>query len=90
MTTTPDLSRLAHRRVAMKLGFAIHLLVYVLVNTGLLALSLAHGGGWHWGPLAGWGLGLAIHGLVTLLNLQGQGLRQRLVDAELQRLGAGR
>jgi predicted GNAT family acetyltransferase len=38
-------------------------------------------------------LGLAIHGLVTLLSLQGQGLRQRLMDAELKSLreqGLGR
>jgi hypothetical protein len=89
-TTRTDLHRLARRRVAMKLGFATHLLVYMLVNAGLVALSLASGRGWHWGPLLGWGLGLAIHGLVTLLNLQGQGLRQRMVDAEVQRLAGGR
>ena len=87
--TDTELLRLARRRVAMKTGFAIHLLVYVLVNAGLLALSLSRGGNWHWGPLLGWGLGLAIHGLVTLANLRGHGLRERMVAAELRRLQSG-
>ena len=84
--TDQELQRLARKRVSMKLGFGIHLLVYVLVNTGLVLLSLSRGGQWHWGPLLGWGLGLGIHGLVTLLALRGQGLRQQMVDAEVQRL----
>jgi hypothetical protein len=87
--TDTDLHKLAHKRVAMKTGFAIHLLVYTLVNAGLAALSLARDGQWHWGPLLGWGLGLAIHGLVTLLHLRGHGLRQRMIDAEVQRLRTG-
>ncbi len=89
--TDDELQRLARKRVAQKTGFAIHLLVYVLVNGGLAVLSLSRGGTWgtwHWGPLLGWGLGLAIHGLVTLLSLRGQGLKARLVEAEVQRLRA--
>jgi 2TM domain len=81
-----ELHKLARKRVAMKMGFAIHLLVYTLVNAGLAFLSLSQGRQWHWGPLLGWGLGLAIHGLVTLLNLRGQGLRDRMVASEVQRL----
>ncbi len=90
MMTDTELHALARKRVAMKMGFAIHLLVYTLVNTGLVGLSLVRGGNWHWGPLLGWGLGLAIHGGVTLLNLRGQGLRDTMVAAELARLRARR
>ena len=84
--TDDQLHTLARKRVAMKIGFGIHLLVYALVNTGLVAISLFNGARWHWGPLLGWGLGLAIHGLVTLLNLRGKGLRDQMVAAEVQRL----
>ncbi len=84
--TDIELQDLARKRVAMKLGFAIHLLVYTLVNAGLVALSLGRGNQWHWGPLLGWGLGLAIHGIVTLVALRGQGLRDRMVAREVQRL----
>ncbi len=86
--TEPELQRLARKRVAMKTAFALHGLVYLAVHAGLVTLSLAHGGRWHWGPILGWGLGLAIHGMVTLLQLRGDGLRERLVDAEMQRLRA--
>ncbi len=85
-----ELHKLARKRVALKTGFAIHLLVYILVNAGLVVLSLSRGGSWHWSPLLGWGLGLAIHGLVTLLNLRGQGLRDTMVAAEVERLRARR
>ena len=77
----------AHRRVRIKTGFAIHLTVYLLVNGALMAANLLAGGTrWHLGPLLGWGLGLGIHGLVTLLALHGDGLRARLVARELQHL----
>jgi hypothetical protein len=71
-----ELLQRARRRVKLKTGFYIHLSVYVLVNLGLA----------HLWPLAGWGLGLAIHGLVTFASLRGEGLQQRMLEQELQRL----
>jgi hypothetical protein len=81
------LLRRARRRVRMKAGFGIHMSVYVLVNFGLAAINRIGGGTpWHLWPLAGWGVGLAIHGLVTLLSLRGEGLQQGWIERELQRL----
>ena len=78
----------ARRRVGMKMGFYIHALVYVLVNLGLWVIATIGGHGpWNLWPLAGWGLGLAIHGIVTFIGLRGEGLRERMVQAEMQRLG---
>jgi len=69
-TTESALQRQARRRVNQKMGFYIHATVFVVVNLGLAALNLAGGArGWHLWPLAGWGLGLAIHGFVTFANL---------------------
>ncbi|UZG43265.1 2TM domain-containing protein [Caldimonas thermodepolymerans] len=85
MNATPpaaDLRHLARRRVRRQLGWLVHLLVFVLVNAGLWAGG-ASDGVW---PLAGWGLGLAIHGLVVGLRLAGEGWVRRLVDAETSRL----
>ena len=82
-----DIQALARRRVGIKLGFYTHALVYVLVNLGLFAVNSATGGHrWSHFPLLGWGLGLTIHGIVTLLSLQGEGLRQRMVASEMARL----
>lgn len=75
----------ARRRAGAKLGFLIHLTVFIAVNTGLFLINQWQGGPrWYGFPLSGWGLGLAIHGLVTLLTLSG--LRQSMVERELARL----
>lgn len=77
----------ARRRVGMKLGFYIHALVFTLMNGGLYLVNGATGGPrWSHFPLWGWGLGLAIHGIVTLVSLQGEGLRSRMVANEVERL----
>jgi hypothetical protein len=82
-----DLQRRARRRVDTRIAFMTHALVYVLVNLGLAALNLVQGGPrWHLGPLFGWGLGLAIHGIVTLIALRGDGVRERLLEREIERL----
>lgn len=81
-----DLQRLAKKRVEMKMGFLVHLLVFVCVNAGFALLGLLRGVDLLFFPFWGWGLGLVIHGLVTLIALQGQGLRERLMAAELRAL----
>ena len=90
-TDTEDaLHARARRRVGIKTGFYIHALVYVLVNLGLFALNTVLGGTrWSHFPLLGWGLGLAIHGIVTLVSLQGDGLRSRMLANEVERLRKG-
>ncbi|RVT84938.1 2TM domain-containing protein [Inhella crocodyli] len=81
------LRRQARKRVEMKMGFLVHLLVFVCVNGGLFLLSNLHDNArWHGLPFWGWGLGLAIHGVVTLASLQGADLRERLMAAELKAL----
>ncbi|HRP27145.1 MAG TPA: 2TM domain-containing protein [Burkholderiaceae bacterium] len=82
-----DIEARARRRVGMKMGFYTHALVYVLVNLGLFAIDAVRGDGrWAVWSLAGWGLGLAIHGIVTFANLRGEGIRQRMLEAEIERL----
>jgi len=85
--TDNELRQRAKRRVNQKMGFYIHATVFVLVNLGLAAINLVSGGkAWHLWPLAGWGLGLAIHGIVTFSSLRGEGLRERLMQQEVERL----
>lgn len=85
--TDRDLEKAARRRVRARLGFYTHALVFVLVNLGLFAINSATGGyRWNVWPLMGWGLGLGIHGLVVFLSLQGEGVRQRMLAREMERL----
>lgn len=85
--TDDPLLRRARRRVAMKTGFFVHALVFTLVNLGLFTLNQAIGGSpWSHFPLWGWGLGLAIHGIVTLIKLGSEGWREQMLSAEVARL----
>ena len=86
-----DLETRARRRVGIKTGFYVHALVFVLVNLGLLALNAVIGGyRWSVWPAWGWGLGLAIHGVVSFLSLQGEGWRDRMLAQEIERLKRNR
>jgi hypothetical protein len=92
--STADLERRARRRVKRKLGFYWHLMIYILVNAGLMAINLL-GTNSRWGhgdffwsgfPLIGWGVGLAIHGIVTFISLQGEGLKENMLAREIETL----
>ncbi|MEW6690773.1 MAG: 2TM domain-containing protein [Pseudomonadota bacterium] len=81
-----ELKRIARRRVAARIGLYIHASVYVLVNAFLVLLQqrTTPEVAWSVYPLAGWGLGLAIHAGVVLLGTSG--LRERMEADELRRL----
>jgi steroid 5-alpha reductase family enzyme len=82
-----ELLRQAKNRVARKMAFYVHALVFVLVNLGLFLLNQFTGNTrWHQWPLWGWGLGLAIHGVVTFLSLYSDGWREDMVAKEVERL----
>jgi hypothetical protein len=82
-----DLETRARRRVGMKIGWYTHALVFVLVNAGLYAINTFTGGyRWNVWPLAGWGLGLAIHGVAVFASLRGEGLRKRMLAREIEAL----
>jgi hypothetical protein len=77
----------ARRRVNLKMGFIIHASVFLVVNAFLYLYDHALGGTrWSHFPLWGWGLGLAIHGVVVLIRLQGEGLRSSMLAREIERL----
>jgi hypothetical protein len=81
-----DLKRTARRRVKARLGLYIHATVYVAVNSflALVQSQTTPGVLWSLWPLAGWGVGLAIHGAVVLLGQSG--LRERMEAEELRKL----
>lgn len=85
--TDDEIEARAKRRVDQKMGFYVHALVFVLVNAGLYAINLYQGAPrWHAWPLTWWGLGLAIHGVVTFLGGRGEGLRERMLADEIAKL----
>lgn len=85
-----ELDRLARKRAGAKMGWYIHALVFVLVNTGLAVLSGLQGGHGVPPPLLGWGLGLAVHGAVVFLSPLRSKFFETLVSRERQRLDTQR
>ena len=84
---TPEaMEHLAQRRAARKMGWYIHALIFVMVNTGLALLSGFTGRHWAVYPFFGWGLGLLIHGIVVFVAPRGCNFRERLVQRERERL----
>jgi len=92
-TASDAIERLARRRAGMRMGWLVHALVFIAVNLVLAAMSYASGRHWAIFPFLGWGLGLAIHGMVVWLAMPGSGLYQRMLARErdqLRRQGSGR
>ena len=84
-TLSPQLERTARRRAGMKMGWFIHAGVYVAVNLLLAALSFASGRHWAVFPALGWGLGLAIHGVVVFM-VAGGSVYENLLERERRQL----
>ncbi|MDF3036018.1 MAG: hypothetical protein K0S28_1292 [Paucimonas sp.] len=83
-----DLYREAARRAERKLGFLVHLCIYVLVNGALLALNYSQHAGVPWAaaPLLGWGIGLLFHGLSVFMRTTSAAWKRRMIDHELKKL----
>jgi hypothetical protein len=81
----------AIERAEMLQGYYIHVLVYVVVNTGLFIINLlSRGGGgtwWFYWPLAGWGIGLAVHTLVVTTGVFSEGWKDRKAEELYRRRG---
>ena len=86
----PALEKLATKRARAKLGWYIHASVYVAVNLLLAALAAMSGRHWAVFPAVGWGIGLAVHGVMVFLVTGGTGLHERLVQRERSRLTSQR
>jgi len=77
----------ARRHVERKIGFAIHLAVYLLVNTGLVLVNVLATPDRIWAvwPLFGWGIGLLFHGIAVFLHAPGAAWKERMIENELKK-----
>ena len=82
-----EIDHIARKRAGAKLGWFFHAAVYVAVNHRLRHVRVRF---WHSHmvskTLAGWGLGLALHGASVRLFSTGTDLRERMVQTERERL----
>jgi hypothetical protein len=59
----------ATKRVKDVRDFWVHLAMYVVVNTGLVIIDLAQGGGLQWAQwvIFGWGIGIVAHAVSVFI-----------------------
>jgi hypothetical protein len=83
-----EIDRLARKRAGAKMGWYIHLAIYLLFNLYFLAASDVGFGHRRWTafPMFGWGLGLLLHGVSVFVLGKGSSLRERMVQRERERL----
>jgi hypothetical protein len=64
-----------------RIGFSIHLAVFILVNALLVFINLAFSPGRLWvkWPLLGWGIGILFHGLAVFLFSGNSAARRRML-----------
>jgi|SRR5829696_4561916 len=85
--TAHDARDVARKRIEERRNFVPHLLVYLVVNTGLVLLWLWSGGdGFFWPGvvLIGWGIGVLMHAWNVFFN---KPITDTDVDHELARMG---
>jgi hypothetical protein len=89
MDDEDELRRLAIRRADMKLAFRSHLIAYAMVNAGLFAINVLSSPGhwWFYWPMLGWGIGLAAHAAAVYFD--GEGVRDRMIEREMEKLRRG-
>jgi hypothetical protein len=85
-TNEAELRELAKRRVQAKVGLAIHVGMYVVVNAGLIAIWAFTGAPYPWfiWPLLGWGVGVLAH-VAGFLFGPGSVGEDRAIARELRR-----
>jgi hypothetical protein len=81
-----DQDRLADatKAVDAKIGFYVHLVVYAVVNAGLIAINLLTSTEhlWFKWPLLGWGVGVFFHALAVFVFPKGRSIREQMIARE--------
>jgi hypothetical protein len=79
----------AKKRVEAKIGFYIHLVVYVGVNLLLLIINLVRSPQYLWfkWPLFGWGIGVFFHGLSVFVfsGERFKAIKARMIEREMKK-----
>ena len=80
---------IAKKKVEARMGFYIHLGVYLGVMTLLIVLNLVVTKGYFWAmwPMIGWGSAIIIHALFTFVFTTKSNMKDRLIEKEMQKGG---
>ena len=82
-----ELYERAKKRVEARIGFYIHLCVYLAVNALLIIINLTTSPDYYWfkWPLLGWGIGLLFHALGVYASSIGASVKDRMIKKEMEK-----
>jgi hypothetical protein len=86
MADTPDVRSVARKRLEERRGFVPHLIMYLVINTGLVVIWLATGpDGFFWPafPILIWGAGVVMHAWNAFVT---KPITEADIDREARRL----
>lgn len=77
----------AKKRVEAKIGFYIHLAVYIVVNILLIIINLNTSTQYFWfkWPLIGWGIGVFFHALGVFVFSGRSAKKEQLIKKEMKK-----
>ena len=79
----------AKKRVEAKMGFYMHLAVYIGVNILLIIINLITSPQYLWfiWPLLGWGIGVFFHGMSIFVfsGRKFKGIKERMIEKEIKK-----
>lgn len=77
----------AKKRIRAKIGFYIHLAVYLGINTLLVVINLLTSSQYLWfkWPLIGWGIGVLFHALGVFVFSRGSAINEQMIQKEMKK-----
>ena len=77
----------ARKRAEAKLGFYLHLAVYIVINILLIIINLSTSTQYLWfkWPLIGWGIGVFFHALGAFVFSGGSVIKERMIEKEMKK-----
>jgi len=79
----------AKKKVEAKIGFRIHLTIYIVVITLLIIINYSTSTEYIWfkWPLLGWGIAVIIHALSIYKPLGNSTIKERMIEKEMKKGG---
>ena len=77
----------AKKRVEAKIGFYIHLAVYIVVNIILIIINLRTSPEYIWfkWPLIGWGIGVFFHAMGVFVFTGKSAIKEKMIEKEMKK-----
>jgi len=82
-----DAYKKAKNRVEAKLGFYVHLAIYIAVNALLVSINMRTSPEYSWfiWPLLGWGAGLFFHGMGVFVFSGESAYKKKMIEKEMKK-----